>query len=312
MTPSRSPRTVRRAWGAARFALLALTLLVPGAARPAPRAPDRWEPIRRVFAQPGSAEGPYFRVELPRTDLHVRIGNDALAPHFEFTSYAGFMPAGNGRVAAMGEVVLRADEVPAVLAQARRSGVRVSALHNHLLGETPRIVYVHVFAEGPTESVARSLRAVFAAGGTPMRAPEAERARANWSALDAILGPHEEAEGSVAEYVFPRRERLTVHGMPVQSTGVLETASEVVFQQLGGGRVANTGELFVLPSEVDPVVQALDAHGLAVTAVHNHMVDETPRMYWVHWYAAGDGPTLARGVTAALAHMNSARRSGGG
>lgn len=310
MTASSSPRHHQRAWQVALGALLASTVLVLAAARPAPRASDRWEPIQRVFGQRGSAEGSYFRVELPRTDLHVRIGRDALSPRFEFTSYAGFMPAGNGRVAAMGEVILSADEVPAVLAEAHRRGVHVSALHNHLLGETPRIVYVHVFAEGPTESVARSLRAVFAAGGTPMRAPEEERSRVSWSAIDAILGRHEEAEGDVAEYVFPRRERLAVHGMAVPSTGVLETASEVVFEQLGGGRVANTGELFVLPAEVDPVVQELDAHGLHVTAVHNHMVDDTPRMYWVHWYATGDGPALARGVEAALAHMNSARRSG--
>jgi uncharacterized protein DUF1259 len=124
-----------------------------------------------------------------------------------------------------------------------------------------------------------------------------------------VLGPHAEAEGPVAEYIFPRKERLAMHGMPVKSTSALETASEVVFRRLEDGRTAITGELFVLPREVDPVVRALDEHGLNVTAVHNHMVDDSPRMYWVHWYATGDGPELARGVAAALSHMNSERRS---
>ncbi|HEU4698258.1 MAG TPA: DUF1259 domain-containing protein [Gemmatimonadales bacterium] len=294
--------------------LAAVSAAAPAAAQGPTREDPRWEAIRRVFGQPGSAEGRYFRVELPRRDLHVRIGGDALAPRFEFTSYLGFLPVGNRDVMAMGEVILRDDEVPAALAAAHRQGVSVTAVHNHLLGETPRIVYVHVRAEGETEAVATKLRAVFAATATPLEVkPEGEgkegARRPDWSAIDSVLGPHAEAEENVAEYVFPRRERLTVHGRPVESSGTLETASEVVFQQLAGGRMAVTGELFLLPSEVDAVTRTLDEHGLHVTAVHNHMLDETPRMYWVHWYAAGDGPALARGVAAALAHTNGARRS---
>ena len=100
-----------------------------------------------------------------------------------------------------------------------------------------------------------------------------------------------------------------MHNLALESSGTIETGSEVVFQQLGSGRMANTGELYILPSEVEPVLSALDANGLHVTALHNHMVEDQPRMYWVHWYATGDGPTLARGVAAALTHMNSARKS---
>lgn len=271
----------------------------------------RWVPIRRAFDQ-GEVEGGYFRINLPRSDLQVRIGDAALSPRFEFTSYVGFAPVGSREVLAMGEVILRQDEVPAVLAEAHRRGIHVTAVHNHLIGETPRIMYVHVMAEGAPETVATGLRAVFARSATPLEPPREEQISADWSAVDAVLGTHSEAEGRVAEYVFPREERLRVHGVAVESTGALETASEVVFQQLGGGRVASTGELFVLPSEVEPVVRALDEHGLHVTAIHNHMVDDAPRMYWIHWFATGDGPTLARGVAAALGHMNSARRAAAG
>jgi len=270
---------------------------------------SRWAPIRRVFGQKGEIRGRYFRINLPRTDLKVRIGDDALSPRFEFTSYVGFIPAGASRVMAMGELVLRGEEVPAVLREARRMGVRVSAVHNHLIGENPRIIYVHILVEGAPQSVALKLRSVFAKSATPLAAPREERSRVDWSAIDAVLGPHAEAEGRVAAYVFPRREPLSIHGMVVQSTGAIETASEVVFQKLGGGRTAVTGELFVRPGEVDPVVRALDERGLHITAVHNHMIDDTPRMYWVHWYATGKGTELARGVAAALMHMNSERRS---
>ncbi len=284
----------------------------PAAGTPvqADSADPRWAAIRRVFAQEGDARDGYFRVDFPRTDFRVRIGGTTLDPEFDLTSYFGFAPAAGDSVMGMGEVILRQEEVTRALAEASRRGVGVMALHNHLLGEEPRIVYMHVMAEGPADSVAARLRSVIATTATPLRREGGEeRAAADWSAIDSVLGPHAEAGGRTAEYVFPRREAHSIHGMAVKSTGILETASEVVFQQLGGGRVASTGELYVRPEEVQPVIRALETAGLHVTALHNHMLDERPTMYWIHWYGTGDGSTLARGVSAALSHMNSARRS---
>jgi len=273
----------------------------------------RWDAIRRGFGVSGTYQDGCFRVEFPRTDLQVRIGPHLLDPGFELTSFFGFAPGARGRVMAMGEVVMRPEEVAAVVAEARARGVTVAALHNHLLGEEPRIVYLHLSAEGPVDSVAAGLRAVLARTAAPLRpADRPEPSTADWKPIDGILGEHEEAEGPVAEYVFPRKEAHAVHGMEVKSAGVLETATEVVFQDLGGGRAAVTGEAFVRPDEVDAVVSALETHGLHVTAIHNHTLDESPRMFWIHWYATGDGPTLARGVAAALAATNSERESRGG
>ncbi len=284
-----------------------------GSGKDSSHANPRWAAIRQVFGQ-GKAEGKYFRVDLPRTDLHVRIGADTLEPGLELTSYVGFMPAGTAAtdVMAMGEVVVREDEVPAALTEARKQGVSVTALHNHLVSESPHVMYMHVMAEGPSKAVATKMHAVFAATATPLE-PRHEQDRpatnADWSVIDGILGKHSEAEGRTAEYEFPRHERLTVHGKPVQSVGTLETASEVVFQRLGPGRVATAGELYLLTSEVEPVLQALDEHGLHPTALHNHMLDDGPPHYWVHWYATGDDASVAKGVSAALALMNGARKA---
>ena len=292
------------------IALAAISsIALAGAA--ASQADPRWAAIARVFGQKGETHDGYFRVNLPRSDLHVRIGNDQLEDAFELSSYVGFVPVGKNDVLAVGEIVLRADEVAAVIPELRRQGIQTPALHNHLIGEEPRIMYVHVMARGPAEVVATKLRAAFARSSTPLRAPADEPDAANWAAIDAILGKHAEAEGHVAEYVFPRNEHLSIGGTAVKSTGMLETASEVVFQQLGPNRVASGGELYVLPGEIDAVARTLEEHGLHVTAIHNHMVEETPRMYWMHWYATGDGPTLARGVAAVLSRMNSARKSVG-
>lgn len=273
----------------------------------------RWAAIRQVFGQ-GKAEGSYFRVDLPRTDLRVRIGADTLEAGLELTSYVGFMPAGPAAtdVMAMGEVVVREDEVPAALSEARKQGVSVTALHNHLVSESPHVMYMHVMAEGSSKAVATKMHAVFAATATPLgpqREQEGQAPNADWSVIDGILGKHSEAEGRTAEYEFPRHERLTVHGKSVESVGTLETASEVVFQRLGPGRVATAGELYLLTSEVEPVLRALDEHGLHPTALHNHMLDDGPPHYWVHWYATGDDVSVAKGVSAALALMNGARKA---
>ena len=201
----------------------------------------RWAPIRQVFGQ-GEAEGHYFRVNLPRTDLHVRIGADTLEPGLELTSYVGFMPAGTAAsdVMAMGEVVVREDEVPAALAEARKQGVSVTALHNHLLSESPHVMYMHVMAEGSAKAIATKMHAVFASTATPLEPQHEHESQAtnaaDWSVIDGILGKHSEAEGRTAEYEFPRHERLSVHGKSVESVGTLETAFEVVFQRLGPGR----------------------------------------------------------------------------
>jgi len=282
-------------------------------AKDSSQANPRWAAIRQVFGQ-GEAEGKYFRVNLPRTDLHVRIGADTLEPGLELTSYVGFMPAGPGAtdVMAMGEVVVREDEVPAAFAEARKQGVSVTALHNHLVSESPHVMYMHVMAEGPSKAVATKMHEVFATTATPLepqREQEGQATNADWSVIDGILGKHSEAEGRTAEYEFPRHERLTVHGKPVESVGTLETASEVVFQRLAPGRVATAGELYLLTSEVEPVLRSLDEHGLHPTALHNHMLDDGPPHYWVHWYATGEDASVAKGVSAALARMNGARKA---
>jgi hypothetical protein len=297
-------------------AALLLSAWGASAQSPAARAgaqDPRWAAVRRVFALQGETEDGYFRLNFPRTDLHVEIGDVTLEPEFELTSYFGFAPVGRDSVFAMGEVILRQREVDGALREARRRGVSVTALHNHLVGEAPRIMYMHVMAEGRADSVAARLRAVLAATPTPLHpAKEEEATKADWSAVDAVLGKPEEAEGKTAEYVFPRRESHSVHGVPLRSSGVLETASEVVFQQIGGGRVACGGELYLRPREVEPVMDALEAAGLHVTALHNHMLDEQPTMDWMHWYGTGSAPALARGVAAALSRMNGATKSAGG
>jgi hypothetical protein len=166
---------------------------------------------------------------------------------------------------------------------------------------------MHVMSIGEPSTIASKLRRLLEHTGTPLgSAPEETQGQAaTWSAVNAILGKPGEVGRETAEWVFPRRDRITEGGVAVRSSGALETASEVVFQQLSGGQVATTGELFLAPDEITPVTEALEAGGIGVTAIHNHMVHETPRLYWLHWYAIGNAVTLARTIRTALDHTNS-------
>jgi hypothetical protein len=133
----------------------------------------RWASIRRVFRGEGEAREGYFRVNFPRTDLRVRIGDVTLEPEFELTSYFGFAPGPGGDVTGMGEVILRQEEVNRALAEAERQGVRVTALHNHMLDEQPTMYWIHWFGTGAGAALARGVAAAIGATNSVPRS-EAE------------------------------------------------------------------------------------------------------------------------------------------
>jgi hypothetical protein len=137
------------------------------------------------------------------------------------------------------------------------------------------------------------------------RAPdEAEKEKPDWSAITSVLGKPAEMEGDIIEYGFQRRERLTMHGETLPSTDALETAPEVKFQMLQDGRAVTYGEMILTANEVAPVFHALADHGIEVTALHNHMTEEEPRLFFMHWWAVGKPEALARGVKAAIGRMS--------
>jgi hypothetical protein len=270
--------------------------------------PDRrWSAIAQALGRDGKVEDGYYRVEFPRRDLKVNIGQHRLDPGFELTSYFGFVPTSGGNVFSMGELVLRESEVDPVMTEARRQGVDIPALHNHLIGETPRLIYAHVTLVGEAASVARKLHALLEKTATPLGKPPAKKEgdKAAWSAMSAALGEPAEVEGELAEWEFARREAIAENGVPVKSSGVIETASEVVFQRLANDRAATTGELFVDANEITPVTAALEAGNVHVTAIHMHMVHETPRLFWLHWYGVGNPAALAKTVRSAIDRTNS-------
>jgi len=210
----------------------------------------------------------------------------------------------------MGDLVLTEDEVEPVMTKLQDGGIQVSALHNHLLGESPHVMYMHIASRGDPVQMAKAIHEALALTKTP--APDASPAAQapfelgfDQKQVEQIIAHTGKVNGGILQIGVPRAETINESGMTVPpSMGV---ATALNFQPRGGGKAAITGDFVLLGSEVNPVIKALRLNGIAVTALHSHMLMEEPRLFFMHFWANDDAVKLARGLRAALDHTNSAK-----
>jgi hypothetical protein len=286
-----------------RLTTLVLAFAVPLAASAA--FGQEFQQIRSTLGSEGSVEDGVLRITFPRTDVKVTLAGVELEPEALAQSWFGFWPLDGGRTMLMGDVAVLLPEIQPAMEEIHRQGLEITALHNHLLGTEPMLMFMHIRGMGTGAELARKVRAVLARTSTPLaREAGEERPTRDWSEVRRILGAQGEVEGRVIEFVFPRTERLTMHGQRMPSTEALETASEFALQDLGDGRALAVGEYILREEEVNPVVRVLKEHGFTVTALHNHMLGEEPRLLFVHFWKIGAPTELARGARAALERTN--------
>lgn len=251
--------------------------------------------------QPGNV----YKVSFARSDLDVRVGDVRLKPALALGSWAAFIDIGNGRVMAMGDLVLVESEVNDVISALQEGGIEQSALHNHVLGESPRVMYLHFSSHGDAIAIARTLRTALERTGTPLQSPAAASSNAPdlpVSEIDRILGVAGKANGGVLQYSVPRAERITEHRIEVPPAAGMATALN--FQATGNGRAAITGDFVMTAGEVNPVIRELRSGGIDVTALHSHMLDEEPRLFFMHFWANDDAVKLAATLRRALDRTN--------
>jgi hypothetical protein len=279
------------------IALLASSLVA------APARAGDWQGVEEALGRSGVVQGDLLKVTFPRSDLTVRVGDVTVEPGLALTSWAGFKGMGH-RAMMMGDLVLLEREVAPVMARLRDAGVEITALHNHLLNERPVVMYLHFSASGEPPKLAEALRAALSLTGTPLTAqPQAPAASPpDWTTTEAILGKSGQKKGPLIQFGFPRRERIVENGMEIPP--FLGMATGITMQKVGG-RAATTGDFVLLADEVNPVVRALTSHGIAVTAVHSHMLAESPRLFFLHFWGVDTPEQLARGLKAALSRTNS-------
>lgn len=248
-------------------------------------------------------DGGVYRVAFPRTDLSVKIGDVHLLPGFALGGYAAFIPASD-RTAVVGDLVLLDSEIQPVMDSLERSGYQVTAVHNHLRNEQPHVMYMHIMAEGDPGTLAKNLRTALALSKTPL-GPTTKSAAQTLAFKDAIeqgLGRSGKVNGAVLSVGVARSEAIVMDGVTIPpAAGV---ATSLNFQDAGNGNVATTGDFVLLPSEVPAVQKALLAHGFEVTALHSHMLDDTPHVFYMHFWAVASPAAIAAGLKDALSHVD--------
>jgi len=282
-----------------------------GLAAPAIAADDAWQAqVGQALGKTGSAvAGGIYRVGLPRTDLKVTLDGVELKPGFALGSWLAFEKMGDSGMV-MGDLVLTTDEVSPVMKKLVEGGIEVTALHNHLLRNQPFTMYMHVLGHGDPVKLAAVLHTALAESKTPFAAAATAPAAPppldlDTSAIDAALGVKGTNNGGVYQVGIPRAEPITESGMGVPPA--MGSAVAINFQPTGGGKAAITGDFVLIAKEVNPVAKALREHGIEVTALHNHMLDDQPRLFFMHFWANDDAKKLAEGLKAALALVNVAK-----
>src|SRR5712671_7707648 len=273
----------------------AVAMFAAGLAASAQAASDDWARVGEALGKPGTEmPGGVYRVGLPRTDIKATLDGVELKPGFALGGWLAFTKTGKDAMV-MGDLVLAMDEISPVMAKLLAGGIEVSALHNHLLRNQPFTMYMHVSGHGDPVKLATALHAGLAASKTPLAAAVSGGSQTaaapasppaidlDTAAIDRMLGAKGTNNGGVYQFGIPRAEPVKDRGMDVPPP--MGSANAINFQPTSGGKAAITGDFVLIAKEVNPVLKALRDHGIEVTAIHNHMLDDQPHLYFMHFWA---------------------------
>ncbi len=269
-----------------------------------------WKKVDEAFGRTAAVSGDVHRYGFPRTDLQVTLDGVTIKPAFALGGWVAFKPMHGGAMV-MGDLVLLETEINPVMAKLIENGLEITAIHNHLLRSTPAPFYMHVGGHGDPVKLATAMRAALAESKTPLTPPAAAATPPaidlDTAQLDQIIGAKGQANGGVYQFAVPRRDPITENGMQITPPGPMGVATAINFQPTGGGKAAITGDFVLTGEEVNPVIKALRENGIEVTAIHSHMLDEQPRLIFMHFWANDDAVKLAKGLRAALDKTASAK-----
>src|SRR5260221_12136592 len=262
-----------------------------------------WNKVDDAFGRKPAVSGEGQRSGFPRPDLPVTRDGVAIKPARALGGWVAFKPM-HGEAMVMGDLVLLETEINPVMLKMIEGGLEITAVHNHLLRASPATFYMHVGGHGDPARMAIVIRDALAASKTPLATPAASApppaADLDTTQLDQIIGVKGQANGGVYQFAVPRRDPITENGMQMSPVGPMGVAIAIGFQPTGGGKAAITGDFVLSGDEVNPVIRALRTNGIDVTAVHSHMLDEQPRLFFLHFWANDDALKLARSLRAAL------------
>ncbi|HEU4414941.1 MAG TPA: DUF1259 domain-containing protein [Candidatus Angelobacter sp.] len=273
-----------------------------------PSSSTDWKEVDSAMGRAGQdqPDGAH-KFGLPRRDMNVTVKGVQIKAGLALGSWVAFKATTKDNAMVMGDLVLAEDEVAAVMQELQSGGIEITALHNHLIGESPRVMYMHIHGMGNAAGMAKTIHAAIAKTKTPDAGPASAPPDLDIDTkqIDQILGHSGKNNGGIYQIGVPRAEHVTDAGMSIPNS--MGVATALNFQPTGGGKAAITGDFVLLGKEVNPVIKALNSNGIAVTALHSHMLSEQPRLFFMHFWANDDALKLAKGLRAALDQTNSAK-----
>jgi len=289
-----------------RIILLIAAMVLSGLTTQVSADESDWNKVAQALGKSGSIQpGDIYKVSLPRTDLKVTVDGVTIKPALALGSWVAFKPMGTKSML-MGDLVLTGTEIPVVMSRLLDNSIDVTAIHNHLLRSQPAIYYMHVGAEGDPIKIAHALHEALSASATPFAPPASTTQSADidldTKALDATLGYKGKVAGGVYQFSIPRADITRDDSMEIPPS--MGMALGINFEPTGSGKAAIAGDLVLLSKEVNPVLHALHDHGIEITALHSHMINDDPHMFFMHFWANADAVQLANGLRAAIDKMN--------
>jgi hypothetical protein len=255
--------------------------------------------IAKAFGKKGETIEGTYKISFHRSDLHVKVRDISIKPGFALTSWAGFIKSGDSAIT-YGDLAVLETEMNPVISKLMEEGIEVSALHNHLIYETPRIIYIHFVGYGNEVDMAKGLKEALVLTGMPFTSAAASTEAKSDTArkIEEILGYQGTMKNDVLSVGVPRKD-LHIKMKGAEIPGSMGMNISLNFQ-LDGSKAAINGDFMLLAREVTPVIKALRTNGIDIASLHNHMLDEEPRVFFLHFWAYGDAVTLAKGLKAAL------------
>ncbi len=261
--------------------------------------------IERITGMKGKANNGEYKITVPQNDLSVMVDSFKIIPAMGLSTWIAFSPSIDG-VMIMGDLILTETDLKPVQQEVIQQGLTITAIHNHFVRNHPNVMYMHIGGSGSAEIMAQKAKAVLdkiseVRGGDPAKGTASSEAVTNTldtKRLDEIIGSKAEMSKGVYKYTIGRPDvKLTDHGMPVST--FLGFNTWAAFQGTPE-RAAVAGDFTMLENEVAPVIKALVENGIEVVAVHNHMVHEQPRIFFLHYWGVGNAEQLAKGLKAAI------------
>jgi hypothetical protein len=266
--------------------------------------------IEKAIGKAGDLKDEVYKISFPRSDLNVVVRGVKVKPGLALGSWVAFKEVGQEAIVT-GDLVLTEEEIAPVFDRLRKEGIEVTALHNHLIGETPRVMFLHIGGKGDPARLAGLIKNVLALTKTPIGEPPqkpgemtktgTEEVGFNAEQIQHVLGHKGTVKGGVLNVSVPRSENISMKGFTLPPG--MGVATVLNFQQAGEGKVAATGDFVMLRDEVDLVTKALAEQGIMVTALHNHLVHGSPELYFMHFWANDTAENVAKGLRAGLDAM---------